>query len=35
MSDPVATTIDSKLRPRRLHHAAWVTRDQEATRQFY
>ena len=22
-------------RPRRLHHAAWVTRDQEATRQFY
>jgi len=22
-------------RPRRLHHAAWVTRDMEATRQFY
>jgi glyoxylase I family protein len=22
-------------RPRRLHHAAWVTRDQEVTRQFY
>lgn len=22
-------------RPRRLHHAAWVTRDQEATRHFY
>ncbi|ETX08238.1 MAG: hypothetical protein ETSY2_06550 [Candidatus Entotheonella gemina] len=22
-------------RPRRLHHAAWITRDQEATRQFY
>jgi len=22
-------------RPRRLHHAAWVTRDQEATRRFY
>lgn len=21
--------------PRRLHHAAWVTRDQEATRHFY
>ncbi len=25
----------SLSRPRRLHHAAWVTRDQEATRQFY
>lgn len=25
----------SIARPRRLHHAAWVTRDQEATRQFY
>jgi glyoxylase I family protein len=22
-------------RPRRLHHAAWITRDQEATRAFY
>jgi glyoxylase I family protein len=22
-------------RPRRLHHAAWATRNQEATRQFY
>ncbi|GIX47366.1 MAG: hypothetical protein KatS3mg131_1577 [Candidatus Tectimicrobiota bacterium] len=22
-------------RPQRLHHAAWVTRDQEATRHFY
>lgn len=22
-------------RPRRLHHAAWITRDQEATRRFY
>ncbi len=22
-------------RPHRLHHAAWVTRDQEATRRFY
>src|SRR5579872_1932494 len=22
-------------RPNRLHHAAWVTRDQEATRRFY
>jgi glyoxylase I family protein len=22
-------------RPRRLHHAAWITRDQEATRHFY
>ena len=25
----------SRTRPRRLHHAAWVTRDQEATRRFY
>jgi len=25
----------AKSRPRRLHHAAWVTRDQEATRHFY
>jgi glyoxylase I family protein len=39
----MATTIDHPLssaranvsRPRRLHHAAWVTRDQEATRHFY
>ncbi|HUZ76904.1 MAG TPA: VOC family protein [Chloroflexota bacterium] len=23
------------VRPNRLHHAAWVTRDQEATRHFY
>jgi glyoxylase I family protein len=22
-------------RPRRLHHAAWITRDQESTRHFY
>lgn len=26
---------NSKPRPRRLHHAAWVTRDMEMTRQFY
>ena len=26
---------DSTSRPRRLHHAAWVTRDMEMTRQFY
>jgi len=25
----------SVKRPRRLHHAAWVTRDMEATRHFY
>ena len=39
----MATTIGNPLsaaranvsRPRRLHHAAWVTRDQEATRHFY
>lgn len=27
--------ISISSRPRRLHHAAWVTRDQEATRHFY
>ena len=26
---------ESNARPRRLHHAAWVTRDMEMTRQFY
>jgi glyoxylase I family protein len=29
------TTRALDIRPRRLHHAAWVTTDQEATRQFY
>jgi glyoxylase I family protein len=34
MSDrPAADSIS--VRPRRLHHAAWVTRDQEETRRFY
>lgn len=32
-STPVVSTQGS--RPRRLHHAAWITRDQEATRHFY
>lgn len=27
--------VPSLSPPRRLHHAAWVTRDQEVTRQFY
>jgi catechol 2,3-dioxygenase-like lactoylglutathione lyase family enzyme len=29
------TTNTGASRPRRLHHAAWVTRDMEVTRQFY
>jgi glyoxylase I family protein len=28
-------TSNASKQPRRLHHAAWVTRDQEATRHFY
>jgi glyoxylase I family protein len=39
MSTPMETptsAVHAKVsRPRRLHHAAWVTRDQEATRHFY
>lgn len=37
MSTGTATSaVRAQLkRPRRLHHAAWVTRDQEATRHFY
>lgn len=30
-----STQTTSSTLPRRLHHAAWVTRDQEATRHFY
>lgn len=30
-----ATTPLTELRPNRLHHAAWVTLDSEATRHFY
>ena len=33
-TDTAAVRAELK-RPRRLHHAAWVTRDQEATRRFY
>ncbi len=33
MAAPSITSVSA--RPHRLHHAAWVTRDQEATRQFY
>jgi catechol 2,3-dioxygenase-like lactoylglutathione lyase family enzyme len=32
---PAAAVRANVRRPRRLHHAAWVTRDQEATRHFY
>jgi catechol 2,3-dioxygenase-like lactoylglutathione lyase family enzyme len=35
MSQTLSTVPVTARRPRRLHHAAWVTRDQEATRQFY
>ncbi|MCB1742644.1 MAG: VOC family protein [Gammaproteobacteria bacterium] len=41
MSEQAKSKSKSGLRtlagalPRRLHHAAWVTRDQEATRHFY
>lgn len=37
MSTDTDTAINpaSLKRPNRLHHAAWVTRDQEATRRFY
>jgi len=39
MSTPIRTSTSAVRanvsRPRRLHHAAWVTRDQEATRHFY
>ena len=34
-SDNTLTGRKAAMRPRRLHHAAWVTRDQEATRHFY
>jgi len=34
-SDGGSVARTGTMRPRRLHHAAWVTRDQEATRQFY
>ena len=32
---PGAAAPLTMRQPRRLHHAAWVTRDQEATRRFY
>jgi catechol 2,3-dioxygenase-like lactoylglutathione lyase family enzyme len=32
---PTSAARASVSLPRRLHHAAWVTRDQEATRHFY
>jgi catechol 2,3-dioxygenase-like lactoylglutathione lyase family enzyme len=36
MDSPTASAVKTGVaRPRRLHHAAWVTRDQEATRRFY
>ncbi len=36
MDHATTTAVRSGVtRPRRLHHAAWVTRDQEATRRFY
>jgi len=34
MEQPSAAKLGVKT-PNRLHHAAWVTRDQEATRHFY
>jgi glyoxylase I family protein len=33
--NPISAARAKVSRPRRLHHAAWVTRDQEATRHFY
>jgi len=33
--NPTSAVQAKVSRPRRLHHAAWVTRDQEATRHFY
>ena len=33
--NPTSAVREHVSRPRRLHHAAWVTRDQEATRHFY
>ena len=35
MGNPLSAVRVNVSRPRRLHHAAWVTRDQEATRHFY
>src|SRR5919197_3840619 len=35
MGTPLSAVRANVSRPRRLHHAAWVTRDQEATRHFY
>jgi hypothetical protein len=35
MGNPTSAVRTNVSRPRRLHHAAWVTRDQEATRHFY
>ena len=32
---PSSAVAAKVSRPRRLHHAAWVTRDMEMTRQFY
>src|SRR6266542_3195010 len=33
--NPPSAVRANVSRPRRLHHAAWVTRDQEATRHLY
>jgi glyoxylase I family protein len=35
IGSPLSAAREKVSRPRRLHHAAWVTRDQEATRHFY
>ncbi|MBM3226654.1 MAG: VOC family protein, partial [Candidatus Tectomicrobia bacterium] len=35
LASPTPVASAQASRPRRLHHAAWVTRDQEATRHFY
>jgi len=35
MGNPTSAVRAQVSRPQRLHHAAWVTRDQEATRHFY
>ena len=35
IGNPLSAVRANVSRPRRLHHAAWVTRDQEATRHFY
>jgi len=35
VNTPDATTIEPEVLPSRLHHNAYVTRDQEATRAFY